>query len=57
MRLILIYLAVLATVFPALVQHLIEKRGCFEVGGEWLLFIYPFVFWIIIKSIKEIRRS
>ena len=39
--------------FPSIYTSVYNQRGGFALGGEWLMFICPFVIYSIIDSLCE----
>lgn len=57
MKKILAIIAVTATLTALCVKAAYIQRGYFAVGGEWLLWIYPLLFFAVKKCEKERRNE
>jgi len=47
--------------FPSIYTSMYNQRGGFAVGGEWLMFIFPFVIYILVDTVcdmfSEIKKD
>jgi len=59
--LLIVLIALFWGSFPSIYTSMYNQRGGFAVGGEWLMFIFPFVIYILVDTVcdmfSEIKKD